>query len=123
RERFLRLTRGAAVLFPNLDEGRVLTGAREPEAVARELLRFYPRVVLTLGAQGCLWAAEEGLGFVPAPAVEPVDTTGAGDAFAAGFLHAFCRGEGLAASARMGSATAGRCICVRGARPAGDGTP
>lgn len=123
RERFLRLTRGAAVLFPNLDEGRVLTGAREPEAVARELLRFYPRVVLTLGAQGCLWAAEEGLGFVPAPTVEPVDTTGAGDAFAAGFLHAFCRGEGLAASARMGSATAGRCICVRGARPAGDGTP
>lgn len=71
-------------------------------------------MVLTLGAQGCLWAAEEGLGFVPAPAVEPVDTTGAGDAFAAGFLHAFCRGEGLAASARMGSATAGRCICVRG---------
>ena len=115
RERFLRLTRGAAVLFPNLDEGRVLTGAREPEAVARELLRFYPRVVLTLGAQGCLWAAEEGLGFVPAPAVEPVDTTGAGDAFAAGFLRLLQRA--WQAPAWVAPPPVG--ASVSGARPAG----
>jgi len=38
-------------------------------------------VVLTLGAQGCLWAAGgRGWALLPAPAVEPVDTTGAGDA-------------------------------------------
>lgn len=116
-QRFLAMTAGANLVFPNLDEGRVLSGAQEPEAIVQELLRYYPRVVLTLGAMGCLWGDGKELKFTPAETVEPVDTTGAGDAFAAGFLHEFCRGADMASSALKGVQTAASCIGGYGGRP------
>jgi sugar/nucleoside kinase (ribokinase family) len=91
--RFLDWTAGAQVCFPNLDEGRVLTGAAEPAAVAAALLAHYEVVVLKLGAGGALQAARGAAPLaLPAPAVVAVDATGAGDAFAAGWLAAWGRG-------------------------------
>lgn len=74
-------------LFPNLDEGRLLTGLDNPEDVARDLLEVSPLVALKLGGDGCLVARGEQL--FHAAAGKPgqvVDATGAGDAFAAAFV-------------------------------------
>ncbi len=87
--RFLEWTQGMTLCFPNLDEGRVLTGETEPSAIVEKLAHFYDEVVLKLGAAGAIWRRGvrpfETLSR-PAAVVKVVDTTGAGDAFCAGFL-------------------------------------
>jgi len=118
--RFLAWTRGADVCLPNLDEAYVLTGERTPEAAARALSEVYGVVALKLGARGALVAIRGHAPFTVSG--EPVavrDTTGAGDAFCAGFLACWLRGgtpaEALAAGVRLGARAAGRV----GARPPG----
>ena len=87
--RFLQMTQGADFVFPNLVEGHVLSGERDPRMIVRFLLDYYECVVLTLGAEGCLCGTTSGLHKVPGRMVHVEDTTGAGDAFAAGFLREF----------------------------------
>ncbi len=86
---FLAWTAGADLCFPNLDEARVLTGLDDPVAAAQALTEAYAEVVVTLGADGAIWA---GRGGSPvhraAERVTVVDSTGAGDAFAAAYLAA-----------------------------------
>ncbi|WP_066038559.1 carbohydrate kinase family protein [Herbiconiux solani] len=80
-------TAGATVFLPNLDEGRALTGLDDENAVLDALLAHYEIVALTRGRRGVLAASRDhGPVEVPAPPVDPIDTTGAGDAFSAGFL-------------------------------------
>jgi ribokinase len=72
----------ADYVIPNETEAEVLTGTSDVHAAARKLLDGgVRRVIVTLGANGALCANEEGMCIVPPFAVEPVDTTGAGDAF------------------------------------------
>ena len=77
----------ADYVTPNETEAEVLAGMPvanldEAKVCARRLLdRGLPRVVITLGANGCLLATCEGMRHVPPHVVTPVDTTGAGDAF------------------------------------------
>ena len=87
-ERFLADVDGAAVLFPNRAEARELTGRDDPAEGAAELARRFPVVAVKLGPDGCLVAARGALRAVPAvrPDGRAIDPTGAGDAFAAGFL-------------------------------------
>ncbi len=87
-EAFLAWTKGAAILFPNGDEAAVLTGAGDPETQCARLAAIYPLVVLKRGASGAVAAAGATRWRVAAPAIEVVDTTGAGDAFVAGFFAA-----------------------------------
>jgi len=116
--RFLEWTRGADLCFPNLDEGRLLSGETDPEAAARSLRAWYGGVALKLGARGALWArgGEPTLSQAALP-ITVVDSTGAGDAFCAGFLASWLRGRGaedaLAAGIRLGAMAAARV----GARP------
>jgi sugar/nucleoside kinase (ribokinase family) len=119
-ERVLSWVGGADVLLPNLDEARVLTGADEPEAAARALVvRAGAReVIVTLGASGALWTDGRDVLRVAAPdATRVVDTTGAGDAFAAGWLAA--RRSGLEPPAALSAACAlgSRAVARAGARP------
>ena len=116
-ERFLTLTSGTDLVFPNLDEGRTLTGESAPEEIVKSLLRFYPLVVLTMGADGCLCGQGKELVHVPAPYVSVLDTTGAGDAFAAGFLAEFAQSGSLVSSAKAGHKLAGCCVQHYGGRP------
>lgn len=116
-ERFLTATKGVSLLFPNLEEGRMLSGEGTPEAIVKVLLRHYPVVVLTLGLEGCLCGQGEELFYVPTPQVPVVDTTGAGDAFAAGFLHEFYQSSSLIAAAHAGNALASSCVQHYGGRP------
>jgi sugar/nucleoside kinase (ribokinase family) len=93
---FLEWTRGAAIVFTNIEEAEALSGSADLETQMTTLGRYYGRVVVKLGAKGAALGNAKGLVLsLPAPPVEAVDTTGAGDAFAAAFLTAELKG-GLA---------------------------
>lgn len=71
-----------AVAVVNRGEAEAVTGLADPAAAALWLrAQGCAAAVVTLGAEGCVWASGEGHGHLPAAAVRPVDTTGAGDAF------------------------------------------
>ncbi|GHG06249.1 MULTISPECIES: carbohydrate kinase family protein [Streptomyces] len=119
--RFLEAVAGASLLLPNADEARLLTGAPDAEAAARELSRRVPLVAVTLGAAGAL-VAEAGTvtARVAAPAVPPerrVDSTGAGDAFTGAFLAARLAGADPAEAAGAGCAAGAEAVTVVGGRP------
>ena len=82
------------VFLPNELEATALMGAAEAADAARRLQRLSGGwVVVKLGAAGCLGVGPDGREVAAdAPSVEAVDTTGAGDAFNAGLLHALARG-------------------------------
>jgi sugar/nucleoside kinase (ribokinase family) len=112
--RFAEWVRDAGLLLPNADEARVLTGETDPELAALALAR---EVVVTLGAEGALWSDGERVLRAPAVTAEVVDTTGAGDAFAAGLLAARADGAEPPEQLAAGCALAARAVSVRGARP------
>jgi sugar/nucleoside kinase (ribokinase family) len=117
-DNFLSWTSGADLLFANLDEAVAMTGASDPHAAAEGLTGHYPEVVVKLGAAGAMWAGNDaGQVRVEGTAVEVVDTTGAGDAFAAGFLSARLLDDDPKAALEAGTALAARAISRLGARP------
>ena len=115
---FLDWTRGAAVCFPNRDEAEVLSGATQPTMMAAILARYYNVVAMKLGAEGALVTrpGEAAEHIAVRPAVVR-DTTGAGDAFCAGFLAAWLGGDGLTAAARAGADAAAIAVSGLGGRP------
>lgn len=115
---FLDLVDGAGILMPNFDEGKALTGLDEPREIAAELVKLFPLVVLTLGADGVV-IAETGNDIVSVPSEDAaiVDPTGAGDAFSAGFLSAWTSGAGAVDAARAGVSVAARAVATVGGRP------
>jgi sugar/nucleoside kinase (ribokinase family) len=74
-------------------------------------------VVVKLGSGGARWSRDGEAVTVPALSVPVVDTTGAGDAFAAGFLPTYLDGGGPAAALRDGVKTAAQAVSHPGARP------
>ena len=89
------------IIFPNYEEGALLTGAADKGEIARRLLALSPVVALTLGEEGCLVAArDEVLEVRGEKAAQAVDATGAGDAFAAGFVVEYVRTRDLRVAAR-----------------------
>ena len=87
-DNFLGWTRDAAVLFPNADEAACLSGRSDPTAQIHFLVQRYGLVVVKRGAEGAEAATPAVRLRAAAPAVEAIDTTGAGDAFLAAFLTA-----------------------------------
>lgn len=90
---------GASYLIPNETEAETLAGqpVQSPEqaaACAQALrARGFERVIITLGARGALLAGPEGMLSVPPFPVQPVDTTGAGDAFIGSFATLLAEGH------------------------------
>lgn len=104
-------------VLPGLEEGFVLTGSRDPAAIARFYReRGVARVVVKLGADGAYYDDREaGCGHVPAwPVARVVDTVGAGDGFAVGVISALLEGRGIAAAARRGAWIGARAVQVIG---------
>jgi ribokinase len=101
------LLRKASVLTPNETEAQVLTGleVRDVESAAAAGMRLRDRslcdVVVTLGAQGCVWVWSSGFEHIPALQVEALDTTGAGDAFNGGLAVGLARGETVGQALRL----------------------
>ena len=105
------------VLFGNADEVQVLCGTGFDEALD-QLRRRVKVAVVTRGAAGSVIATPDEVIEVPAEPVDHVvDTTGAGDLFAAGFLYGYTQGLPLAECGRLGSLAAAEVISHTGARP------
>ncbi len=104
------------LLLPNREEGRLLAGVDDPPGIVDGLLALAPLVVLTLGGDGCLlgWGTERH--HLPAQAVPVVDTTGAGDAFAAGFVVAYLAARDPLQAAQAGTRAAAAVVARPGAR-------
>jgi sugar/nucleoside kinase (ribokinase family) len=119
-EPFLQLTNGATLLFVEPEQGKVLTGREDPSQAARVLNAWYPQVVMRLGTEGAMMyvGGRPDPIRVSAPPVERIiDSTGATDAFIAGFLPAWLDkkppGEALASGCRL----AAQSLSLVGARP------
>lgn len=105
---FLEWTAGVTLLVANQDEAALLTGKTEPADQLAALSPQYPAVIVKAGGDGChaLLRGNDPV-FVRAVPAEAVDTTGAGDAFLAGFVAGWRDGrpptECLAAGNRLGA--------------------
>ncbi|HYN74713.1 MAG TPA: sugar kinase [Candidatus Limnocylindria bacterium] len=117
---FLEWVGGADALLANADEALALTGVSDPAKAARILSTAFTEVIVKLGADGALWAGRgsDTVVRVPAEPVEVVDTTGAGDAFAAGWLPVALAGGRPKRALKAGCAVAAQAVTRLGARPA-----
>ncbi len=115
---FLELAARADLLFCNSDEAQLLTGERELDRCLSALSELPGSAVVTRGADGAHVLSDALRVHVPADAVERVvDTTGAGDLYAAGFLYGYTHGRDLVTCARLGALAAGEIVSQLGARP------
>lgn len=89
--RIRALLRHVDLVLPNRAEACWITGASTVDQAVRRLAELVPTVVVKLGGDGAIAARDGTVERVPGHRVPVVDTTGAGDAFAAGFLHGFVR--------------------------------
>ena len=115
---FLDWADGADLLLPNASEAHALTGESDPERAAQALAERFGEVVVTLGPAGALWTDGDEVLRAAAVAVdEVVDSTGAGDAFAAGLLAERVAGMSIAEALAAGCKLAARAVTQGGARP------
>jgi ribokinase len=104
------------VMFPNVIEVKLLTGQDYREG-ARTFRKLGVDVVaVKLGKRGCYVTDGKESHLIEPYKVEAVDTTGAGDAFCAGFLYGLIKKKDLYECGRLGNFVASRCISKVGAR-------
>ena len=123
-DQFLSWTKDLAIdiFFPNFEEGRVLTGCDEPEAIVRALANTYTDalIILKLDADGAL-VFDGTTATEIAPATNNlVDATGAGDSFAGAFLAHFLTSNSPVDAAKFATKVAAWVIEHLGARPTAD---
>jgi sugar/nucleoside kinase (ribokinase family) len=117
-ENFLKWTSGSTTIFANLDEALELTGSSDLNLQMQTLGRFYSRVVIKRGVAGAAIGGRKGVTLsLAAPAAEVVDTTGAGDAFAAAFLAAQLKGADEDACLKAGVEAGARAVGTIGGQP------
>ena len=106
------------ILFANEAELAALAGIEDFEAAVAWAVPQVATLVCTRGAAGAIAVQHGARAEVPAEPIERVvDTTGAGDLFAAGFLHGQASGSDLRSSLRLGAICAAEIISHVGARP------
>ena len=92
------------VFLPNQVEITGITETPDPVEALKRLQNGRPLSVLKLGAEGALALGDSGPQRQTAPSLQPIDPTGAGDSFNAGFLHAWVRGRSLQEAMQLGVA-------------------
>ena len=120
RDEFFDLMRKGTVdlVFANEAELGSLYQTADFDAALSQLRRDAKLAVITRSAKGCVVASKDGVTAVAAfPVDKIVDTTGAGDLFAAGFLFGLVRGVGHENAGRLGALAAAEAIGHIGARP------
>src|SRR5258705_9918593 len=120
RDEFLELMRNGTVdlIFANEAELHSLYQTADFETALKQLRADTKLGIVTRSEKGCVVAAKDGVTAVPAfPIHKLVDTTGAGDLFAAGFLFGLVRNAGHENAGRLGALAAAEVIQHIGARP------
>ena len=102
------------VLFGNRDELALLTGSSCEEDCVDKAMKLAPLVVMKTGDKGCIVGYDGRYEPVRGVTVKVVDTTGAGDAFAAGFLYGRLLGDSPMDCAKLANALAARIVSVEG---------
>ena len=118
---FIAVTRdlGIDVFLPNKEEGAILTGLKDPEAIAHDLADIYAGslVILKLDADGALMWLDGSAHHIPPATNNLVDATGAGDSFAGAFLARLLSGATPLEAATFATSISAWVIEHPGARP------
>lgn len=117
-ETFLSWVTGADWIFANAEEAEALTGLDDVAAQVVALGARFGRVVIKRGGAGAVQGDKHGISLsLPAPVVPVRDTTGAGDAFAAGFVAAWLKDADEATALTQGIAAGARAVQAIGGQP------
>lgn len=117
RDEFWKLIEGPIdLLFCNLEEARALTGKFDPIDCAYEIHQHTENVALTLGPEGSLLMHDGESIPIEGTQVKAIDTTGAGDMYAAGILYGITNGLTWKQSGHLASFAAGKVVAQLGAR-------
>lgn len=118
REDFLELLNDIDIVFANEEEAKSLFEVEDFDDVLQRFRAWNGIAALTRSAKGCVAVGNGEVHIVDAaPVAQVLDTTGAGDQFAAGFLFGLVRGKSLVDCGVLGVIAAGEVISHFGARP------
>ena len=107
-----------SALFMNEEEATFLTDHVKLETALDALLETAPMVIIKCGAEGAMGKSRGGkLIKISAMPTQVVDTTGAGDSFAGGFIATWLKNPDLEACMKAGASAAAQCVSIVGARP------
>ena len=112
-ESFLHEIAAADWLFPNFAEGKTLSREESPEEIVEVLAETFPVGAMTLGERGSLAWKDDERDRCEAEKISGADSTGAGDAFAAGFAFAYLESGSLAIANQRGNDVAKRLLLTR----------
>ena len=119
KEKILKHLPSFAGLFMNEAEAHFITGKSEIDAIINDLSRLTSLVIVKRGARGAIaYSERSGLIEIAGTPTAVVDTTGAGDAFAAGFLSIYVTNGDLNGALTRADEVARKCVGIIGARPA-----
>ena len=117
-QKILNQTEGIDFCFPNLEEGRVLTGKKQPNEITKYLMNYYKNVILKVGKEGCMLGNNQEIQFITQhKKLAEGDTTGAGDAFAAAFTASYLKEQDLKKAADFANQIGFECVNKIGGRP------
>ena len=108
------------LLFANQQEAAQWTKTTNLKTMAYRLRHQFPTFVITLGADGAIVCDGKKVSKVKAPVVTPIDTVGAGDAFAGAFLYGITQGMDYKSAAKLACQAASRVVCQHGPRLSSD---
>lgn len=110
------------ILFPNLQEGQILSGEKEPKTIVEKLNKIFPNttIALKLDAKGALIFANNKLTSVSPGAETIIDATGAGDSFAGAYLAHYLKNKDHIAAAKYAVRISAWVVNKIGARPHDD---
>lgn len=116
RDKLMKIARRSDIVLPGIDEGEILTGEHTPVNIAKKLLNeTCQTVIIKLGEKGAYFASNTFSEYVPGYEVEKiVDTVGAGDGFAAGFISGQLRGMNVLDSVRLGNKIGASALTTQG---------
>ncbi len=118
RDTFLKIIEQKCdIVFANREEARILFDNYDPYECCRSMGKLCETAIVKNGKKGSFISHKQEIFSVPVKGpVVPVDTTGAGDVYAAGFLYGQCKGYTIAESGTIASILAGQIITQRGAQ-------
>lgn len=111
-----RVCKGVHIIFANEDEARAFSGKKDPEEALEFISQYSDIAVVKIGAKGSLISHEGMVYRISETQRNKIDTTGAGDLYAGGFLAALCGGKDFNQCGKWGSILAGNVIEIMGTK-------